>query len=87
MIRGLLAGLLFAFALFGPLYLACVVAIALSLRWGSWEVIAAGLLIDFLYMGSFWHHIPYVTTLGALVLVTSLYPFRRELMATAGDSL
>ena len=81
--------LVFALALFtsvilAPPWLACLFALALSLRWRAWEVIAAGIFLDFLWLPtsvSFlsWHALP-LATIISIIVVFGLEPLRRQLL-------
>ena len=82
--RILLALALFASVIFAPPWLAAIFACALAARWRAWEVIAAGIFMDFLWMPtsvSFlsFHSVPWITLI-AIVLVSCLEPLRRQLL-------
>jgi hypothetical protein len=74
---------LFFSVVFGSPYFAAALAVALSLRFRAWEVVAAGLLMDLLWMPSVAFTtegaIPYATAI-ALLLVIGLEPLRRQLL-------
>ncbi len=75
---------LFASVIFAPPWLAAIFACALAARWRAWEVVAAGMLMDFLWMpASFsflsFHSLP-LCTIIAIVLVFGLEPLRRQLL-------
>jgi hypothetical protein len=74
---------LFFSVIFGSPYFAAALAVALALRFRAWEVVAAGLLMDLLWMPSVAFTtesaIPYATLI-ALLLVLGLEPLRRQLL-------
>ena len=83
-IRIILALALFVSVVFAPPWLAAIFACALCARWRAWEVIAAGMLMDFLWMPasvSFlsFHAIPWITLI-AIILVFGFEPLRRQLL-------
>ena len=75
---------LFVSVIFAPPWIAALFACALAARWRAWEVIVAGMLMDFLWMPasvSFLsvHSIPWVTLIS-IALVFCLEPLRRQLL-------
>lgn len=83
-VRIALALALFASAVFAPWWLALAFAVALSLRFRAWEVIAAGIFYDLIWMPDFvsftsFDSLPMATLVG-LVLFLGLEPLRRRLL-------
>lgn len=83
-LRLALAILLFLSVVFAPPYVTAVIALALSLRWQAWEVVAAGIFMDFLWLPTSvtftsFESIPYVTLISIIVVV-GLEPLRRLLL-------
>lgn len=82
-IRLCVAILLFASVLFAPPFITAIFAFALAVRWRAWEVIAAGILMDLLWLpysvGFSLDHLP-AATLISIVLVFGLEPLRRQLL-------
>jgi len=75
-----LDGIMLASALFGIPVVTGTCALLLSLRWRAWEVLAAGVFVDLLYVpmdGIF--GVPFPATITALVVVWGLEPFRMQL--------
>jgi hypothetical protein len=75
---------LFASVLFAPWWIALILAAALTLRFRAWEVIAAGILYDLLWLPgsvsfSSFEHLP-LASIISLVLVFALEPLRRQLL-------
>ena len=82
-IRIALALALFAAVVFSSWWLALVLAIALAARFRAWEVLAAGILYDFLWLpdlsfSSVWT-LP-LGTLLAFILIFGFEPLRRRLL-------
>ena len=83
-IRSILDIALFASIIFASPWLAAIFTCAFAARWRAWEVIAAGILMDFLWMPasvSFlsFHSIPWITLI-AIVLIFAFEPLRRQLL-------
>ena len=82
-LRVLFACALFACVLFAPWWIALCIALVLTLRWRAWEVIAAGLLFDFMWLPAFPAFsvgaLP-LATIIALMLILLLEPLRRQLL-------
>jgi hypothetical protein len=83
-IRLVLAAVLFACVFFASPWLTAVAAAALALRWRAWEVVVAGMLMDFLWLPapvSFlsFETLPYATLISIIVVV-GLEPLRRQLL-------
>lgn len=94
-IRILLALGMFASVIFAPPWFAGIFAVALSLRWRAWEVIAAGMVMDFLWMPvsvspapvlelaklglGSFDAIPFATIIS-IIVVFCLEPLRRQLL-------
>jgi len=83
-VRWTLSLALFASVVFGPWWLVMGLALVLSLRFRAWEVIAAGIFYDLLWMPesvSFTslESVP-VATVIALVFIFALEPLRRRLL-------
>ena len=87
-VRITLAIILFASVIFAPPWFAAIFAVALVVRWRAYEVIAAGMLMDFLWLPfsvpflSF-HTLPFATLI-AITLVFALEPLRRQLLLGPG---
>ena len=86
-LRVILTFLLFGSVIFAPPWLAALFAVALAARWRAWEVIAAGILMDLLWLPfsvSFLSlaSIP-AATLISIILVFGLEPLRRQLLLGA----
>lgn len=82
-IRILLAIALFVAVIFLPWWVALILTLALTLRFRAWEVAAAGVLFDILWLPG----IPFESlttlpfgTLTALILILVLEPLRRQLL-------
>ena len=86
-IRILLTTLLFVSVFFAPSWMVAVLAIALALRWRAWEVVAAGIFMDFLWLPSFVFFTTFdvfpLATLASIILVVALEPLRRQLLLDA----
>lgn len=86
-IRALLAFALFTAVFFSPPWLTAIVAAALALRWRAWEVVAAGMLMDLLWLPSSVTFMSFdatpFATLISIVLVVGLEPLRRQLLLAA----
>lgn len=83
-IRLTLGTLLFVSVLFMPPYVTAVFALALALRWRAWEVVAAGIFMDFLWLPASvpftsFQVLPYATLIS-IVVVVCLEPLRRQLL-------
>lgn len=86
-IRPLLGLALFASALFAPPWLVAAFALSLAVRWQAWEVVAAGMLMDFLWLpasvtSASVESLP-LSTLISIILVVGLEPLRRQLLLGA----
>lgn len=82
--RVLLGCALLLAVLYAPPFVVAGIALTLSLRWRAWEVIVAGIFMDFLWSPSVLSFIsadsiPF-STLIAMVLVFGLEPLRRQLL-------
>lgn len=81
--RLLLACALFVSVLFGPWWLTLIISITLAARYRAWEVIAAGILMDLLWLpvsDSFsLLSVPWGAII-AIILVFGLEPLRRQLL-------
>ena len=64
-------------AVFGPAWLPLVPMVLLSLRFRAWEVIALGLVTDFLWLPGIR---PPLYLLAALAIVWAFEPLRKELL-------
>jgi hypothetical protein len=64
-------------ALYGPPWLIVVPMLLLSLRFRAWEVIALGLLADFLWLPGI--HLPLFLIAG-IAIVWAFEPLRKELL-------
>lgn len=87
-LRLALAVALFASVIFVPPWVAGIFAVVLCARWRAYEVIAAGIFLDFLWMPasvSFLslEAIPFMTLI-ALALVIVFEPLRRQLLIGPG---
>ncbi|MEK7155695.1 MAG: hypothetical protein AAB734_02345 [Patescibacteria group bacterium] len=87
-IRILLAAALFTSVVFAPPWLAAVFAFALAARWRAWEVVAAGIFMDFLWLPTSVtfvsvESIPFATLISILTVVC-LEPLRRQLLLGPG---
>ena len=75
---------LFASVLFLPPYVVAAVACIIAARWRAWEVIAAGMLMDFLWLPSPVSFLSLDTlplaTFICIVAVFGLEPLRRQLL-------
>ena len=83
-VRNVLALALFVSVIFAPPWIAGIFALALAVRWRAWEVIAAGMMMDFLWMPSSvsflsWYALPFATIIS-IVLVFGFEPLRRQLL-------
>ncbi len=83
-IRVVLALALFASVVFAQWWMPLAFAFVLSLRFRAWEVIAAGILYDLIWMPEFvsftsLESIPFATIAG-LMLVFILEPLRKRLL-------
>ncbi len=63
--------------LFGPSWLVLVPIILLSIRFRSWEAVALGLLMDFLWLPGL--HVP-LYLIASLAIVWVFEPLRGELL-------
>ena len=74
---------LFASVVFAPPYITAVFAFALATRWRAWEVIAAGIFMDLLWLpsgtGFSYMAFPYATIITTIA-VFGLEPLRRQLL-------
>jgi len=71
--------------LFAPPIVSALIALVLALRWRAWEVIGAGIFMDFLWLPDSFsftslESVPLVT-LVSMALVFGLEPLRRLLLA------
>jgi hypothetical protein len=77
------AALMFLSVFFAPPFITAIFAFALAVRWRAWEVIAAGVLMDLLWLpnsiGFSLDHLP-AASLISIVLVFGLEPLRRQLL-------
>lgn len=83
-IRISLGIVLFAAVVFAPPWAVALVAIALAARWRAWEIIAAGMLMDFLWLPT---SIPFLSlqavpyaTIFAIAIFMIFEPLRRQLL-------
>ncbi|HWO07802.1 MAG TPA: hypothetical protein VNM40_04500 [Candidatus Paceibacterota bacterium] len=81
--RLVLAPALFGAVVFAPWWIPFIIGFALAARFRAWEVVAAGLLYDLLWLEnlslqSFWT-LP-LGTIFSLVAVIGLEPLRRRLL-------
>lgn len=71
--------------LFAPPFITAIIALVLALRWRAWEVIAAGIFMDFLWLPDSFSFISLqslpLITLIAMIVVFGLEPLRRLLLA------
>lgn len=83
-IRIALATLLFLSVLFAPPYITALFALVLALRWRAWEVVAAGIFMDFLWLPASVSFTSLETlplaSLISIILVIGLEPLRRQLL-------
>jgi len=83
-LRLVLAIALFTSVVFAPSWLAAIFAFALAARWRAWEVIAAGMLMDFLWMPSWVSFLAFnglpLATMISIAVVFCLEPLRRQLL-------
>lgn len=82
--RVLLGCALLVAVLYAPPVVVAAIALALSLRWRAWEVIVAGVFMDFLWSPAVlsltsWDTIPLATPI-AIALVFGFEPLRRQLL-------
>lgn len=82
--RVLLGFALLLGVLYAPPFVVAGIALMLSLRWRAWEVIVAGVFMDFLWSPAVlshisWDSIPFSTVI-AMALVFGLEPLRRQLL-------
>lgn len=83
-VRVMLAVALFASVIFAPWWLALAIAFVLALRFRAWEVVAAGIFYDFIWMPDFvsftsFESVPFATLI-ALIFIFALEPLRRRLL-------
>lgn len=83
-IRLLLGSALFVCVFFAPPWLTAILAAALALRFQAWEVVAAGMLMDLLWLPSSvtfasFDAVPFATLIS-IILVVGLEPLRRQLL-------
>ncbi len=82
-VRIYLALALFASVVFAPPYITAVFAFALAARWRAWEVIAAGICMDLLWLpagiGFSGVTLPFATIITTIA-VFGLEPLRRQLL-------
>lgn len=82
-IRLVLALALFGAVVFAPWWASLGIAFVLAARFRAWEVLAAGVLYDFLWLPelsfSSWLSLP-LGTIIALVLILIFEPLRRRLL-------
>lgn len=64
-------------ALFGPAWLPIVPMVLLSMRYRAWEILALGLLVDFLWLPGIR---PPLFLISAIVIVWAFEPLRKELL-------
>ena len=69
--------------IFAPPWVPLLIMGLLSLRFRAWEVLAIGLLMDFLWLpgGPLFHPLP-LFTLASIVLVWGLEPVRSQFLIT-----
>lgn len=83
-IRLVLGIALFVSVLFAPPWVAAIFAFVLAARWRAWEVVAAGAVMDFLWMPVSVSFLSFSTiplsTVIAMVVVFGLEPLRRQLL-------
>lgn len=81
--RVVLVVMLFAAVVFAPWWVSLLLALALTARFRAWEVIAAGIVYDLLWMpyviAFSWEALPYATLI-ALALLFGFEPLRRQLL-------
>lgn len=87
-IRIVLAAALFASVVFAPPYIAAAFAFALAARWRAWEVVAAGIFMDFLWLPTSvtflsFESFPFATLIS-IIAVVCLEPLRRQLLLGPG---
>ncbi len=83
-VRWLLSLALFASVVFAPWWVSLALAFVISVRFRAWEVIAAGIFYDLLWMPTFvsftsLESIPYATLIS-LIFIFALEPLRRRLL-------
>lgn len=83
-VRYVLAIALAVSVVFAPWWLSLIIAIALTLRFRAWEVIAAGIVFDLLWLPgsasfSSFEFLP-LATIIAVILVFGFDPIRRQLL-------
>lgn len=76
---------LFLSALFAPPFVTAIISLVLALRWRAWEVIAAGIFMDFLWLPDSYSFTSFesfpLLTVISMVVVIGLEPLRRLLLA------
>jgi hypothetical protein len=81
--RILLALSLFGAVVFAPWWAALALALTLAARFRAWEVVAAGVLYDFLWLPELSLSSPWTLPLGtiiSLIFIIGLEPLRRRLL-------
>ena len=72
-----IAGLISAF--FAPWWVTILFMIALSIRYRAWEVLALGVVMDFLWLPAGFGHFP-IFMLASIVIVWIFEPLRDQLL-------